>query len=215
MDDKNFDEKSANDWINLIESQPISKRDEDIYPRINNWIIENGLKRILDLGCGQGICYSKLDLSKTDYSGVDPSEVLVNRAKEINSNCTDKFFIGNVYSLPFDSGSFDGVFSIAVWHLLENLEKASQQLASVLQNNGRFLIVLASRKHFDDWTAAYQSIENNDPQFIGKNNNGEVQDVIYLYSDSDLKEVLLKYNLEVSSIDRIRIWTVLEGFKKF
>jgi SAM-dependent methyltransferase len=107
------------------------------------------------------------------------------------------------------------VFSIAVWHLLENLEKASQQLASVLQNNGRFLIVLASRKHFDDWTAAYQSIENNDPQFIGKNNNGEVQDVIYLYSDSDLKEVLLKYNLEVSSIDRVRIWTVLEGFKKF
>ena len=214
MDDKNFDDKSAKEWIDLIESQPISKRDEDIYPRINKWIRENKLQRILDLGCGQGVCCSKLNLGDTHYDGVDPSHILINRAKEINPDHAHKFYIGNAYNLPFSSNLFDGVFSIAVWHLLSNINKANREISNVLKNDGKFLIVTANRSYYDEWTAAYHSVEFNDPQIIGKNGDSEVLDEIYLYSESELKDNFSQNNLEVTKIENIRIWTLFEGFKK-
>ncbi len=214
MNDKDFDEKSAKDWAQAIESQKVSKRDEDFYPKINEWLDKSNSKSILDLGCGQGICSKKLNLDNRNYYGVDPSPYLINRAKELYSEFKERFVLGNVYKLPFQEKEFDSVFSIAVWHLLEDLDQASSELSRVLIENGSFLIITANSKCQKEWTSAYDHVDFDGSKIIGKDANSVVQDTLYLRSDDEFIKSLGKFGLEITKKEDIRIWTLIRGFKK-
>lgn len=144
MDDRTFDSKSALDWIATIESEGAKKRDAYLYPFLNDWIRQVGAVDILDIGAGQGVCASKLDLTARQYTGVEPSAFLLERALELHAAPNRKFIAGNAYELPLENDSFDAVFSIAVWHLLSDLPKAMAELARVLRKGGAFLIVTAN-----------------------------------------------------------------------
>jgi tRNA G46 methylase TrmB len=62
MDDRTFDDpKSAQEWISLVEKGQI--RDTDINPRLKTWVDQSNAQDILEIGCGQGICSDKIDLS--------------------------------------------------------------------------------------------------------------------------------------------------------
>ncbi len=214
MNDKDFDEKSAKNWAQAIESQEISKRDEDFYPKINEWLDKSNSKSILDLGCGQGICSKKLNLGNRDYYGVDPSPYLINRAKELYSGLKKRFVLGNAYSLPFQEKEFDSVFSIAVWHLLEDLDQASSELSRVLNENGSFLIITANSKCQKEWTSAYDHVELDGSKIIGMDADSVIQDTFYLRSEDGLVKSLARFGLEVTTKENIRIWTLISGLKK-
>ena len=132
MDDKIFDKQTAEDWIKAVETTGRSFRDDHIYPKINDLIHQNLPKRILDVGCGQGVCSDKIDLAHSEYTGVEPSPFLLNRAKQLYSQPNRNFLLGNAYALPLSDGSFEIVFSIMVWHLLSDLQKAASELSRVL-----------------------------------------------------------------------------------
>jgi ubiquinone/menaquinone biosynthesis C-methylase UbiE len=95
MDDKNFDEQSALDWSSVIESNVPGGREKDFYPRIDSWMDEFSLKKILDIGSGQGISATKINLHEREYIGVDPSQYLVDRAKGLYTNLQNQFVLGN------------------------------------------------------------------------------------------------------------------------
>jgi ubiquinone/menaquinone biosynthesis C-methylase UbiE len=154
MDDQIFDDETALQWINVIESANNSIRDRDIHPEVKAWVKINSLNEILEIGSGQGICSDKIDLDHRRYTGVEPSPKMTERAKELYSDKNRTFVLGNVYSLPFTSEVFDGAFSILVWHLLSDLETATRELARVLKPGGQFLIVTANPeagKFLDSW----------------------------------------------------------------
>ncbi|MBY0518591.1 MAG: class I SAM-dependent methyltransferase [Bacteriovoracaceae bacterium] len=212
MDDKNFDNQSAYEWINAIESKKSSKRDDDIYPRINQWLREFEIKNVLDLGSGQGVCTEKLNLADREYTGVEPSSFLLTRAKELYPNY--QFINGNAYHLPFAEESFDGVFSIAVWHLLQDINQAHAELNRVLRKDGKFLIITANPNNRADWIASYEKVEEDGSQLIGINTNEAgvgISDTLFLRSKEELLQTLDRNNLKVTNTESIRIWMLIEG----
>jgi ubiquinone/menaquinone biosynthesis C-methylase UbiE len=207
MDDKTFDDIEAQEWIKMIEAAQPSIRDQDIYPIIDSWIHKNNLKNILDLGCGQGICSEEIDLVGRSYTGVEPSRLMVNRAQELYQSGNRRFVEGNVYELPFADQSFDGVFSILVWHLLSDLETATSELFRVLDLGGKFHIITANPASYRTWKSFYKDV-----QVVGKRLEGTMQlseglkskDTLFLHSLDEIVNSLQKVSLTVSHMETFR-----------
>jgi len=100
--------------------------------------------RILDAGCGTGVCSLALsDVGKTVVSfdisrgSIGTAEMLSKKLNKTNITFTQ----GNLLELPFKNNSFDLVFSWGVIHHTPNPEKALEELVRVLSVNG--ILVLA------------------------------------------------------------------------
>ena len=92
-----------------------------------------------------------------------------------------------MYSLPFADGAFDAVFSVAVWHLLGDLQKAAAEMRRVLGAGGRFLIITANPPAYAFWTGLY-----TDSKIEGRRFEGTVR----LPDGSGLHEVLHLHTLD-------------------
>lgn len=199
MDDRTFDKQTAEDWIKAVETTERSFRDDHIYPKINDLIHQSLPKRILDIGCGQGVCSDKIDLKHSEYTGVEPSTFLLDRAKQLYLQPNRIFLLGNAYALPLSDDSFEVVFSVMVWHLLSNLQKAASELSRVLTKNGSFLIVTANPDAYSAWKTFYP-----DAKLVGNKLEGTMQlgdslshDVLYLHTFDELKNSLHNVGLIV------------------
>ncbi len=88
--------------------------------------------RVLDVGCGKAFLLHELTqvVPGLQVAGLDISRYGVENAKE---EVRPFLKVGNCTSLPFDSGSFDFVFSINTFHNLEifDLKKAVQEVQRV------------------------------------------------------------------------------------
>ena len=108
------DEIVAKEWIEAIEAEENGSRYREIYPMLYSWSknISSGI--ILEIGSGQGICSSKIDLSNKKYIGIEPSLPLVNRAKELFKESNKEFVVGSSYNIPIPDESVDAAFSVGV-----------------------------------------------------------------------------------------------------
>jgi len=205
MDDKTFDLAAALDWIRTIEGSP-GVREKDIYPILNTWIEEIAAQEILDLGCGQGVCSEKINLAGKRYTGLEPSPFLLARARELYSADGRRFEQGNVYQMPFPNEAFDSVFSIAVWHLLSDLQKATCELSRVLKSGGHFLIIAAN----PDAQAAW----------IQSSTSAKSSDILYFHSIDDQVMSLTQTHLSVDKVwtfrpaEKTDLFIAIQGRKK-
>ena len=71
--------------------------------------------RVLDIGCGNGRLVDMFEGMEINYTGIDSSKELIKIAKKERGS-KGSFFHANALELPFDDGTFDTVFSIAVLH---------------------------------------------------------------------------------------------------
>ena len=55
------------------------------------------------------------------------SPILIDRAEQLYSFENRSFLVGSIYDLPFSNGSFDAAFSVNLWHLLADLDMASNE----------------------------------------------------------------------------------------
>lgn len=195
MDDRSFDQKTAQEWINIIEDETANVREKDIYPQLNSWIdqIKQIYPAILDLGCGQGICSEKITRQPCQYVGIDPSPFLIERAKEKYLKLGRTFQVGNAYALPFLDQAFDAVFSIAVWHLLSDINQASRELSRVLKTQGHFLIITANSEFVSDWISP--------------------NDVLYLHNRDTILDSLRSVNFQVHHTETFRKFLLIKGQK--
>ncbi len=189
MDDKYFDQKSADEWTALIEGESAGIRDQDIYPHLSKWIWDNDITNVLDIGCGQGVCSAKIPPT-TLYTGIEPSPYLLDRARNLYSAAT--FLEGSAYDIPFADSTFDGAFSIAVWHLLSDINKATAEMARVLRSGGYYLIITA------------------DPNAEGWKKS---PDHLHLRSENEIGDALIKFKLKPTRIGAIRSFWFFEGIK--
>jgi trans-aconitate methyltransferase len=92
---------------------------------------------ILDLGCGSGELTKAIKDSGAETYGVDSSPEMISKAKanypEIN------FRVMDAAALDFDF-KFDAVFSNAVFHWIENPEKAVEKMFENLKDGGRIVM---------------------------------------------------------------------------
>jgi ubiquinone/menaquinone biosynthesis C-methylase UbiE len=190
MDDRNFDKKSAEEWISTIESNDAKVREQDIYPHLYTWVAENDIASVLDLGSGQGVCSTKIP-KDTIYYGVEPNPVLLKRAK--NKYAHTEFLEGSAYKIPLPDASVEGVFAIAVWQLLADAEKASHEVSRVLRPGGHFLFVTADPEH-EVWK--------------------HTPDHIYLRSETELNAVWKKHGLKTTKMGAYRYFWFFEGIRE-
>ncbi|MGJ3237189.1 MAG: class I SAM-dependent methyltransferase [Anaerolineae bacterium] len=102
----------------------------------------HGGERLLDVGCGNGLYYSKLKQRQIelDYYGVDlmPS-MLVNHPL---AGDPQRALLGNAESLPFPDDSFDIVMANHMLHHVEHIDHALLEFQRVLAPGG--LVVIAT-----------------------------------------------------------------------
>jgi SAM-dependent methyltransferase len=107
-------------------------------------VAEVSPSRVLEVGCGQGWLAERVqrELGCTVVA-LDQSEHMVEltRARGIDT------LVGDVRTLPFDDGAFDG--AVAAWMLyhVPDVDRALAELARVLRPGGRIVAVTNSRLH--------------------------------------------------------------------
>lgn len=216
MDDKNFNQKTASEWIKIIEDPSARIRENDIYPLIRDWLFQSNAQNVLDIGCGQGVCSAHLGNIQTEYVGIDPSSELIFRANELYANASRIFTKGSAYEIPFQDKHFYSAVSVAVWHLLNDIAKASSELNRVLKDDGKFLIITADSNQSQSWTDRYEEKKFDGPAFVGKisNPDGTITfDTLYLRSLDEIKSHLEAVGLKVSRIEKIRSFVAIFGTK--
>ncbi len=218
MNDHTFDEKDASDWINIVESPGARIRETDIYPLLKEWINSIAPSTILEIGAGQGICSEYIDLDNRTYTGVEPSPFLLARAKQLYPQTNRHFLHGSAYHLPFSTSAFDAAFSVAVWHLLDDLHKASGELNRVLKRDGRFLIITANPAAYSAWTDAYTETTLKGRRFLGsvrRPDNSIAQDTLYLHTVEEITEALTSSHCALERIETFRNVNASGGPGKF
>lgn len=198
------DEIIAREWINSVENERGLIRDKETYPLLRRWAEKVRPKVIVEIGSGQGICADKVQLPGTQYVGVEPSQFLVERARELYPSQDREFTIGNAYTLPLSDEYADAVFSVNVWFHLENLQKASGELARILKPGGNFLISTAHPDSYSVWESFFF-----DPKIEGKKIDGKVRvpvnplsrTVIYKHSLREIEDALTENGLVVEGTE--------------
>lgn len=92
--------------------------------------------RVLDHGCGTGVCGEIAKERGASVVGIDISPVLLAVAcKRI------EVVLGDVTEdLPFPDGAFNSVYSIMTLHIFKDIEKPVQEIHRVLQDRGTLII---------------------------------------------------------------------------
>ena len=207
MDDRTFDERTARQWIEGVESGANRKREQDVYPRLRAWVARASPARTLEVGCGQGVCSDHIDLRGRHYTGIDPSPFLIGRANELYRSPARQFLCGNAYDLPFSERAFDAVFSVMVWHLLRDIQQAALEISRVLQPAGHFLIITANPNACPEWAALYTHTKTAGRRFEGDlRSDGQTagHDVLYFHTLDEIFEALRSARLAVDLVEPFR-----------
>ena len=104
---------------------------------------------VLDIGCGSGLSIALLAplVPQGSVSGIDPSAVMIDRAKARNSGQIAArramVAVASVEQLPFVEDTFDAVMSVHTLYFWTDLKLALTEIARVMRSDGR--LVLAFR----------------------------------------------------------------------
>ena len=98
---------------------------------------------ILDLGCGDG-SFAKTVFSFPISDGIDLSEEDISRAAE--KGIYERLTVGDARNLPYQSESFQTVFSNCVLEHIPDIEKVLSEVSRVLKPEGVFIFTVPSEK---------------------------------------------------------------------
>ena len=108
----------------------------------------NGIRDILDIGCGTGVFARRIVAAFEDATveGLDLSQEMIRVAREKTTDCGRmKFTVGDSEHLPFDDGAFDCVTCSNSFHHYPHPKRVLAQFRRVLKPGGRALVVDGDR----------------------------------------------------------------------
>ncbi len=158
--------------------------------------LKNKKGKILDLGCGSGRNFLKF---KGELYALDFSERMIELAKERAQKLKikSKFFVSEVYNLPFENNFFDYALFASVLHCIKSKakrKKALKELYRVLKKGGKAIITVWSRKS--------ERIKNKPKESLipwtvkGK----KYMRYYYIYDYPEFKHLLKKVGFEILSL---------------
>lgn len=104
---------------------------------IAEWVPASEIKTILDLGCGTGrFCGGLADRFKAQVIGLDPSEDMLAKARNNNSNPRVQFHAGAAESIPFQDQSICLIYMSMVYHHIKDIVQAGAEFYRVLRRGG-------------------------------------------------------------------------------
>jgi ubiquinone/menaquinone biosynthesis C-methylase UbiE len=103
-------------------------------------------RRVLEVGCGQGVVLNDLAARGACAWGIDQSAVSVRRAREgaVELGHHDRVCVsvGDAECLPFHDGAFDAVVSFGVLHHTPDTASAVREVHRVLKPGGLAIVML-------------------------------------------------------------------------
>ncbi len=98
-------------------------------------------KKILDIGCGDGVLTHMLASCGSEVTGLDSSEEAISFARDKTRGERGLVFqVGDAYKLPFDDGKFDIVVSSELIEHLQNPTIFLKEISRVWNGNGPLII---------------------------------------------------------------------------
>jgi ubiquinone/menaquinone biosynthesis C-methylase UbiE len=114
-----------------------------IGPRVLEMADRTGVRRVLEVGCGQGVGIELIGkhFVGAEVVGIDLDSRMIRRARRRLDRRRDgvEVQVGDVCSLPFEDGSFDVVVDFAVVHHVPDWQAALAEIARLLAPGGQFL----------------------------------------------------------------------------
>lgn len=99
-----------------------------------------GVRRVLDIGTGEGQVARLAAEMGADVYGLDPTWAQVEVAKERGGG--PRYLRAGAAALPFPDGHFDVVIACLVFEHIDDVDEAIAEVGRVLEPGGRFLFFL-------------------------------------------------------------------------
>ena len=181
----------AESWYNRRHWTRFKKELEDVATR---W--KGG--RLLNVGCAHGPDFLPFK-DGFELWGLDSSARMISLAVKYAAkfDFSPGLVVGEAACLPFKSGSFDCVISVATYHHLKTPQARAQafsELRRVLRPGGEAFITVWNRWQRDFW---FRGREVTLPWRTGQ---GEVMRYYYLFSYGEIKRMLEDAGLKVLKI---------------
>ncbi len=222
MEENPFNENEiAKQWIRSVEGEIGLIRDNESYPILHDWYETCNKGTLLDIGCGQGICSTKVG-GYNSYIGIDPSQHLIERANLMYESYNRQFKVGNAYNILVSDGICNSAISLNVWFHLADIDKASKELCRVLKSGGKFWIHTVNSDEVATWLSLYINLEIDKNKAIGEAIvpvNNLSRNTYYFHTNEQVIEALEKYGLVVNKIKKLgeikgkNVFVVFEGHK--
>jgi len=159
---------------------------------------ERKIKRILDVGCGEG--RHILFLSKKGYilHGLDISEKALYSSRMIlnRENISNNLLLGDMANLPYKDDSFDMILGWRVIHLntKDGISKTIFEIERVIRPYGIFYGSVRSKRNTLFYIANEHGKEIEEGTFMMKNKN--MDGLIYhFFDENEIKKAFSKFNI--------------------
>ena len=94
--------------------------------------------KFLDVGCGTGNYTHELKVLGLDFTGIDPSEEMLEKARLKNNSI--KWLQGTAEKIDLESNFFDGVLASLTIHHWSDLNAGFHQIGRVLKPGGKLVL---------------------------------------------------------------------------
>ncbi|HOK35332.1 MAG TPA: class I SAM-dependent methyltransferase [Candidatus Pacearchaeota archaeon] len=147
----------AKQWDRIFQKEgKVFLRPQPDLPKIVNFFIQKGVRKILDLGCGTGRHLVYLAKKGFDVYGIDNSENGIKIAKNWlkKENLKAHFKISDIYkTLPYKNDFFDAVISTQALHhnKIENIRKLIKEIERILKPKGLIFVTLREELSIRNW----------------------------------------------------------------
>lgn len=175
---KNYDisvQENSDDGLNLF------KKYDLVLESVAEIILQNNALKIIDIGCGTGNLYGKLN-NNIEFTGVDQSIEMLLQARE-KYPCMN-LRLGNFLDEPFIENEFDIVTSTFAFHHLNSLEKqrAINLLLRYLKPGG--IIIIADLMFLNNMERIKQK------EILLQSGRKDLWDIIEDEYYSDIEEIM-------------------------
>jgi SAM-dependent methyltransferase len=138
MEEQPLWERHARWWQEEFTGGADPEYEEQILPLIDHHLV--GVRRVLDVGCGEGQVARRAAALGADVVGIDPTRNQIVVAYERAGG--PRYGEAAAEALPFRDSSFDAVVMCLVIEHLDPMEPAIREMARVLEPGGRCLLLL-------------------------------------------------------------------------
>jgi SAM-dependent methyltransferase len=135
---------TTNSWVKA-QSLRFQYTDPYLMPILEGPLLDG--RRVLEIGCGQGLDAERIVQKCREYTGIDLSETSVAVAQEAVGkrapiNTPVAFQVADAERLPFEDCSFDTIYSIGVLHHTPDFDAAISEVHRVLEPGGQAILML-------------------------------------------------------------------------
>ncbi len=198
-------ESVANEWIASVEGEDGLWRDKVLYKELQRWLDALDHRDVLlDVGSGQGRLSSEIT-GYGRYVGIEPSDFLVARAKQLYSAANRTFVRADAYHLTLPDESVDAATCINVLFHLKDAGRAIQEIARVIKPGGSFFLLTADNDSLELWRSFFVNPVIDREKIEGEMRlpvNNLSRNTLYFQPNDSIVEMLRDSGLTVTSTEK-------------